>query len=229
MTKDKPQRRIRSFVRREGRLTKGQQRALDELLPRYAISPELGFVDLDAVYGRHAPHILEIGFGNGAALADMAATHPQNDYLGIEVHRPGVGSLLLRIEELELSNVRVVCADAVDVLRHQICDEALDRVLLFFPDPWHKKRHHKRRLLQSEFVALLRGKLKSRGVLHAATDWEDYAQHMMQVLSEAAGWHNVAGPGQFCERPEYRPVTKFERRGQRLGHGVWDLMFERID
>ncbi|KPK40676.1 MAG: tRNA (guanine-N7)-methyltransferase [Gammaproteobacteria bacterium SG8_47] len=229
MTEDKPQRRIRSFVRREGRLTKGQQRALDELLPRYVIAPELGLVDLDAVFGRHAPHILEIGFGNGAALADMAANHPQNDYLGIEVHRPGVGSLLLRMEELELSNVRVACTDAVDVLRHQICSEALDRVLLFFPDPWHKKRHHKRRLVQPEFLELLRSKLKVGGTFHAATDWEDYAQHMMRVLSEAPGWRNVAGPGHYSERPDYRPHTKFERRGQRLGHGVWDLMFDRVE
>jgi len=222
-------RRIRSFVRREGRLTPGQQRAMDELFPRFGIEAGEAPLDLDAVFGRQAPRILEIGFGNGESLAEIARNHPHNDYIGIEVHRPGVGHLLMRIEELGLSNLRVMCADAVEVLEKQIPDASLDALYLFFPDPWHKKRHHKRRQVQPAWAQLVRSKLKRGGHLHMATDWQNYAEQMLEVLSAAAGFRNTSASGDYVPRPEYRPETKFERRGQRLGHGVWDLVFERID
>jgi tRNA (guanine-N7-)-methyltransferase len=219
-------RHVRSFVRREGRITRSQQRALEELLPRFGLVPE-GVLDLDRVFGRHAPRTLEIGFGNGACLAQMAAAAPEQDFLGIEVHRPGVGHLLLEIERHALANVRVVCADAVEILRNHLAPASLDRVLLFFPDPWPKKRHHKRRILQPEFVALIREGLKPGGVFHMATDWQDYAEQMLEVMDTAAGFANVAGRGHYALRPDYRPETRFERRGLRLGHGVWDLVFVR--
>lgn len=221
-------RRIRSFVRREGRLTPGQQRAMDELFPRFGIEPGESLLDLDALFDRSAPRILEIGFGNGESLAVIAANHPQNDYIGIEVHRPGVGHLLMRIEELGLSNLRVMCADAVEVLEQQIPDASLDALYLFFPDPWHKKRHHKRRQVQPAWAQLVRSKLKRGGRLHMATDWQNYAEQMLEVLTAAAGFRNTAESGDYVPRPGYRPETKFERRGQRLGHGVWDLVFEKI-
>ncbi|MCW9024264.1 MAG: tRNA (guanosine(46)-N7)-methyltransferase TrmB [Gammaproteobacteria bacterium] len=220
-------RRIRSFVRREGRLTRGQQRALDTLLTEFGIRLEQGAIDLDVLFGRSAPRILEIGFGNGVSLAEMAAAHPEQDYLGIEVHRPGVGNLLLQIENQGLKNIRVSCDDAVEVLKQQIPEASLDAVYLFFPDPWHKKRHHKRRIVQPDFVRLVREKLKTGGKFHLATDWENYAQHMMKVLSAAEGFENTAGEQAFVPRPDYRPLTKFEQRGHRLGHGVWDLIFFR--
>jgi len=219
---------VRSFVRREGRMTHAQRRALDELGPRYGLPHDQGVLDLDGAFGRSAPRVLEIGFGMGDALAEMAAAHPEQDYLGVEVHRPGVGSLLLKLDDLGLSNVRVLCADAVQVLKGCLADHALDAVHIFFPDPWPKKRHHKRRLVQPAFVELVRRKLKPGGRLHLATDWEDYAQHMLEVLETTAGLRNAAGPGGFAPRPDYRPLTKFERRGQRLGHGVWDLIFEYV-
>ena len=227
--KEKPfYRRIRSFVKREGRLTKGQQRALDELLPQYGINNDEGIFDLDKEFGRDAPKILEIGFGTGTSLAEVAKNHPQNDYLGIEVHRPGVGNLLLQIEREGITNIRVMCEDAVEVLENNIADDSLDAVYLFFADPWHKKKHHKRRIVQHAFVQLLRKKLKTSGIFHMATDWQDYAEHMMQVMSEAEGFENIAGDGNYIERPDYRPLTKFEQRGQRLGHGVWDLIFKKV-
>ncbi|BAZ92955.1 tRNA (guanine-N(7)-)-methyltransferase [Thiohalobacter sp. COW1] len=220
-------RRIRSFVRREGRLTPSQQRALDELLPRYGLAPDAP-LDLDAVFGRAAPRTLEIGFGNGDSLATMAAAAPEQDFIGIEVHRPGVGHLLRLIAERELTNIRVVCADAVEVLRAAIPEAGLNRVLLFFPDPWPKKKHHKRRILQPEFVALVARKLAPGGIFHLATDWEDYAGQMLEVMEASPDFTNPAGPGRFAERPADRPLTKFEQRGQRLGHGVWDLLYRRV-
>ncbi|MGM0679275.1 MAG: tRNA (guanosine(46)-N7)-methyltransferase TrmB [Pseudomonadota bacterium] len=230
MTEEKPfYRRIRSFVRREGRLTKGQHRALEELWPRFGVDFTPQLLDLDALFGRTAPRILEIGFGNGGALAQLAQQHPQNDYFGIEVHRPGVGNLLLHIEQDQLSNVRVSQHDAVEVLEQQIPDHSLDALYLFFPDPWHKKKHHKRRIVQPAFVEMVQARLKSGGVFHMATDWEDYAEHMLEVMQQAPGFENTAGAGCFAERPEYRPLTKFEQRGQKLGHGVWDLIFEKLD
>lgn len=221
-------RRIRSFVRREGRLTKGQQRALDELFPQFGISLQQGGIDFDTLFGRRGARILEIGFGNGASLAEMATEHPENDYLGIEVHRPGVGNLLLQIEKQALSNVRVSNDDAVEVLEQQIPDESLDAVYLFFPDPWHKRKHHKRRIVQPVFVNLVQRKLKPGGIFHMATDWENYAEHMLEIMSSADGFENIAGNRQYTIRPEYRPLTKFEQRGQRLGHGVWDIIFKKV-
>lgn len=223
----RPLRRIRSFVRREGRITPGQQRALQECWPRYGLEADAR-LDLAQVFGRDAPRTLEIGFGNGASLATMAAQQPQHDFIGIEVHRPGVGHLLQLIEEQGLGNLRLMREDAVQVLQHCIADDSLDRVLLFFPDPWHKKRHHKRRIVQPEFIELLASKIRHGGRLHMATDWEDYAQHMVEVMSGSTAFRNCAASGAFVPRPEYRPVTKFEQRGQRLGHGVWDLLYERV-
>ncbi|HEY0635445.1 MAG TPA: tRNA (guanosine(46)-N7)-methyltransferase TrmB [Gammaproteobacteria bacterium] len=223
-----PLRRIRSFVRREGRLTAGQQRALDVLLPRFGVAAAQTPIDFATLYGREAPTILEIGFGNGDSLAQIARNHPQNNYLGIEVHRPGVGHLLMRIEEYGLCNVRVMCADAVEVLQRQIKDESLAALYLFFPDPWHKKRHHKRRQVQPEWAQLVRSKLQIGGYLHMATDWQEYAEHMLAVLDSAEGFANQSPHGDYIERPEYRPITKFEQRGARLGHGVWDLLFRRV-
>lgn len=220
-------RKIRSFVRREGRLTKGQQRALDELWPIYGIDNTGEVIDLDKAFGNDAPKILEIGFGNGHSLAQMAKNFPENNYLGIEVHRPGVGALLLLLQEKQLGNVRVICDDAVEVVKHCISDASLERVQIFFPDPWHKKRHHKRRIIQPEFVSLIARKLKPGGLLHIATDWEDYAQHMTDVMKNIPEFENTSKDNDFVKRPEYRPLTKFERRGQRLGHGVWDLIYQR--
>ena len=220
-------RRIRSFVRREGRLTTGQARALTELWPRFGLEPGDAEFDFVLVFGREAPVIVEIGFGNGESLAEVAEQHPQNNYIGIEVHRPGVGSLLLRLEEKKLSNVRVLCHDASEIIGGQIPDHSLDAVYLFFPDPWPKKKHHKRRIVQPVFVQQIRQKLKVGGQFHLATDWQNYAEHMMAVLSAADGFSNVAGPGNYAVKPEYRPETKFERRGLNKGHGVWDLVFRR--
>lgn len=220
-------RRIRSFVLREGRITKGQQQALDELFPRFGVSLSQGLLDLDVLFARSAPKILEIGFGNGAPLAKMAAQYPQNDYFGIEVHRPGVGNLLLQIEAQGLTNIRVSHDDAIEVLQQQIPDQALDAVYLFFPDPWHKRKHHKRRIVQPDFAQLVHNKLKVGGIFHMATDWQHYAQHMMNVMTTAEGFENCAEVSQYTLRPEYRPLTKFEQRGHRLGHGVWDLIFRR--
>jgi len=222
-----PHRPIRSFVRREGRITPSQQRALTCLWPRYGLDAGEQPFDFAEIFGRQAPLVLEIGFGDGVSLLQQAQAHPENDYLGIEVHRPGAGRLLHALEEAGLDNVRVVCEDAVSVLRQNIPDRSLDAVQLFFPDPWHKKRHHKRRIVQPEFVRLVRSKLRSGGYFHLATDWEAYAQHMMDILDNAPGYRNIAGSGNFVPRPDSRPLTKFELRGQRLGHGVRDLIFER--
>jgi tRNA (guanine-N7-)-methyltransferase len=224
---DQPLRRIRSFVRREGRLTTGQRRALEVLWPLYGID-RVDPLDLDVVFGRQAPRTLEIGFGNGDSLAQMAAAAPEEDFLGIEVHRPGIGHLLQEIEARGLRNVRVMGRDAVEVLERQIPAASLDRVLLFFPDPWHKKKHHKRRILQARFIDLLARALRPGGRFHMATDWQEYAEHMLAEMEQATAFRNLAGPGQYAEKPGYRPTTKFERRGQRLGHGVWDLVYERI-
>ncbi len=220
-------RRIRSFVRREGRLTPGQQRALETQWPRFGIEDSDQRLDLDTLFGRSAPRIVEIGFGNGESLLQIAKTHPENNYIGIEVHRPGVGHLLKRIGDEGITNLRVMCADAVEVMERQIPDASLDALYLFFPDPWHKKRHHKRRQVRPEWAQLVRKKLKVGGHLHMATDWQDYAEHMLAVLSSAEGFRNTSQSGDYVPRPDYRPLTKFEQRGQRLGHGVWDLIFVR--
>lgn len=225
---ERPHRSIRSYTLRQGRLTPAQQRAMDDLFPRFGLPSTDAPLDFDAVFGRHAPRILEIGFGNGDSLAAIALAHPDNDYLGIEVHTPGVGHLLLKMEELALTNLRVMRDDAVEVLTRRIADASLDAVYLFFADPWPKKRHHKRRIVQDEFSQLLRRKLRIGGRFHMATDWENYAQHMLEVMSAADGFRNTSPEGDYVPRPDYRPLTKFEQRGQRLGHGVWDLIFERV-
>ncbi len=219
-------RSVKSFVLRAGRMGTGQARALADLGPRFLIpySPEL--LDLDAVFGRVAPKILEIGFGMGDSSATIAASQPDIDYLGVEVHSPGVGALLKRIGEGNLSNLRIVQHDAVEVINQMLADDSLDGIHIFFPDPWPKTKHHKRRLIQPELVTLLARKLKPNGYLHLATDWEDYARQMLAVLSGEPALRNAA-PG-FSPRPDYRPLTKFERRGLRLGHGVWDLIFHNI-
>jgi len=224
----KPMRTVRSFVLRAGRMTEGQQRALEEAWPEKGLNLEDGLIDPAQVFGREAPVVLEIGFGMGDSLIEMAKDQPEKNYIGIEVHRPGVGRLLNNAELSGLSNIRVYCDDAVEVLAKCIPDGSLDTIQLFFPDPWHKKRHHKRRIVQPEFAQTLRRKLKVGGCFHMATDWENYAEHMMEVMSVAEGYSNVAGEGQYSPQPEWRPVTKFQKRGERLGHGVWDLMFERI-
>ncbi|MFV1997669.1 MAG: tRNA (guanosine(46)-N7)-methyltransferase TrmB [Acidiferrobacterales bacterium] len=220
-------RRIRSFVRREGRLTAGQARALDELWPQFGLELNEDEIDVVRTFDRISPVILEIGFGNGESLASIAATHPENNYIGIEVHRPGVGSLLLRLKEGGIKNVRVICRDASEVFQKNIADKSLDAIYLFFPDPWPKKKHHKRRLVQPGFVQQLRRKLKIGGRFHMATDWQSYAEHMLAVLSVAEGFINTTTDGKYSARPGYRPETKFERRGRTLGHDVWDLVFQR--
>lgn len=218
-------RSIRSFVLRAGRMGSGQARALAELGPRFLLPYQDSRIDLESAFGRSAPKIVEIGFGMGHATATIADCHRENDYLGIEVHQPGVGALLKRIEELDLGNLRIIQHDAVEVFTHMLADSSLDGIHIFFPDPWHKKRHHKRRLIQPDFVAMLVQKLKQDGYLHLATDWEHYAAQMLEVLTAEPQLVNTAEG--YAPRPDYRPLTKFEQRGLRLGHGVWDLVFRR--
>jgi tRNA (guanine-N7-)-methyltransferase len=220
-----PSRHIRSFVLRQGRVSNAQRRALDDLLPRFGIEYSPQPVDLEAVFGRRAPRILEIGFGMGETTAQIAAGHPGNDYLGIEVHAPGVGGLLRLIEAGALTNVRIIRHDAIEVVANMIPESSLAGVHVFFPDPWPKKRHHKRRLLQAPFVRLLASRLEPGGYLHAATDWEDYATQILEVLSAEPLLANTAQG--FAPRPEHRPQTKFESRGLKLGHPVWDVVFRR--
>ena len=218
-------RRIRSFVRREGRLTEGQSSAIANGWPQWGVDYAPGVMDWNTVFGRTAPRFLEIGFGMGGATAEIARNHPDNDYLGIEVHRPGVGNLLKLIAQDSLTNLRLMSHDAVDVINEMIAPDTLDGVLIFFPDPWHKKRHHKRRLIQPEFVHLLASRLKPGGTIHCATDWENYAVQMLEVLSAEPALENTAMD--YAPRPTYRPLTKFENRGLKLGHGVWDLVFRK--
>jgi tRNA (guanine-N7-)-methyltransferase len=216
---------IRSFVLRQGRVSNAQARSLEGLMPKYGIPYRPERLDLDAVFGRDAPKVLEIGFGMGETTATIAAAHPQIDYLGLEVHTPGVGSLLKQIAANELANVRIIQHDAVEVVRDMIAPATLAGIHVFFPDPWPKKRHQKRRLLQCPFVALLAQRLAPDGYFHCATDWEEYAQQMLEVLAGEPLLENTAEG--FAPRPEYRPLTKFEQRGLRLGHGVWDVVFRR--
>ena len=220
-------RRIRSFVLRAGRTTAAQERALEELWPACGLDLGEGLLDLAAVFGRAAPRCLEIGFGVGEVIGSLAENNPHIDYLGIEVHRPGVGRLLLRAEASALKNLRVICNDAVDVLRDHMEDRSLDEVLVFFPDPWHKKRHHKRRLIDASFVALLAAKLRTGGTLRIATDWQDYADQILEVCNASPELRSLSEDQRFVPRPEFRPATRFERRGQRLGHGTWDFAYEK--
>ena len=221
-------RSIRSFVLRAGRATQAQQRALAELWPLYGVEFAMRPLDLEQLFGRSAPRMVEFGFGAGEALSSFAQAHPEMDCLGIEVHPPGVGHLLLELQALQLKNCRIIAHDAVEVLSQQLPAASLALVHVFFPDPWPKKRHHKRRLIQPEFVELLLRALTPGGTLRLATDWEPYAQHMSAVLAATAGLSNLAGGSEFVERPALRPMTRFERRGQRLGHGVWDLAYKKI-
>ena len=218
---------IRSFVLRQGRVSVAQARACAQLLPRYGIPYAPQPLDLERTFGRRAPKILEIGFGMGETTAAIAAAHPENDYLGIEVHTPGVGSLLKLIDERSIGNLRLIQHDAVEVLREMIAPGSLDGAHIFFPDPWPKKRHHKRRIVQPDFVALVASRLRPGGTLRMATDWEPYAAHMLEVASGCAALRNESPDGGFVPRPDSRPVTRFEHRGHRLGHGVWDLAFRR--
>lgn len=227
MTEGIKARPIRSYVRREGRLTPAQQKALADLLPRYGLDLSTVPLDFQRIFGRRAPVTLEIGFGNGDTLTALAEHSPERDFVGIEVHRPGIGHLLRLLESRALSNVRVIAEDAVIVLREHIPEESLTQVLLWFPDPWPKKRHHKRRLVQPHFVRLLHQSLAPGGQLQLATDWEDYALHMCATV-ETDEFVNTAGAGRFSPRPPTRPLTRFEQRGKRLGHSVWDLVYRRV-
>ncbi len=241
MTVDRPaacaihSRAIRSYVLREGRLTDGQRRALDDLWPRYGLDlPPTGDATIDDIpinhrhaFGRDAPTHLEIGFGDGGALLEMAEKNPQHNFIGAEVHRPGVGRLLLQLEARRLTNVRVFCDDGIAVLR-ALAPHSLAAIYLYFPDPWPKKKHHKRRLLQTPFIELAHARLRAGGCLHFATDWQPYAEVALQRLEQSARFENCAGAGRFSPRPQQRPSTKFERRGQKLGHGVWDIVMRKV-
>ncbi|HET8881901.1 MAG TPA: tRNA (guanosine(46)-N7)-methyltransferase TrmB [Solimonas sp.] len=221
-------REIRSFVRREGRMTDAQKRALDELWPHYGIAAPTAPLDLDALFGRVAPRVFEIGFGMGDYLLSRVVAEPQHDFIGVEVHRPGVGRLLHRAQAAGAKNLRVASDDAVAVLRDGIADAALDEIVIQFPDPWHKARHHKRRLIQPAFAQLAVRKLKVGGLLSLATDWQNYAEHMLEVLNAAPGLRNMAADGGYVPRPATRLKTRFEMRGERLGHAVFDLSYRRV-
>lgn len=224
-----PMRRgVRSYVLRAGRIGPGQQRAIDTLGPRFVlpVSDNTAAFDFERIFHRRAPVVMEIGFGMGDATAQIAKAHPEIDFLGVEVHEPGVGALLKRIGDEQIGNIRIVQHDAVPVLQRLIAPDSLAGVHLFFPDPWPKKRHHKRRLVQPALVALIASRLRAGGVLHAATDWQDYAEQMLAVLAAEPLLRNTAQG--FAPRPAMRPLTKFEQRGLRLGHGVWDVVFERV-
>lgn len=223
-SKERP---IRSFVLRAGRMTRGQQRAWDRLWPSYGLSLDQGALDQEAVFGRRAPLNLEIGFGMGQSLAEMAEQAPDQDFIGVEVHQPGCGALLMEMEARGLDNIRIYRADAIDVLETAIPSESLDRILILFPDPWPKKKHHKRRLIQPDFIRRLYGYLRPGGILHIATDWEPYAEHILEVMEEAEGFRNLSPEGGSMERPSDRPLTKFEKRGELRGHRVADMLFER--
>lgn len=220
--------RIKSYILRQGRATAGQQNAIDNVWGHYCLDPDKTY-DYAQAFGRDAPLIVEIGFGNGSSLAEMAKTNPDLNYLGIEVHRPGVARLMMLLEEQAIKNVRIYHHDAIEILETKIPDQLLAGVHLFFPDPWQKRRHHKRRIVRPSFIELLNKKLKKGGYFHAATDWEHYAKDMLSTLSSPDNeLVNTSSDNQYCPRPKYRPLTKFENRGLHLGHGVWDLIFKKM-
>lgn len=229
MTDSGSRRPIRSYVLRAGRMTDSQKRSFEQHWQRYGLEYTDGVLDFEAAFGRECPRVLEVGFGMGGSLLDMARTTPDRGFIGVEVHLPGVGRLLHAINETGVDNIRIYRHDAVEVLRDCIPANSLDAVHIYFPDPWHKKRHHKRRLIQPAFVELVRSRLQPGGILHLATDWAHYAEQMMDTLGAARGLSNSCGEGRYAPRPPSRPLTKFEQRGERLGHGVWDLVFVRKD
>jgi len=222
-------RKVRSFVKREGRLTNAQARALEEHWQSMGLEHSAEQIDFKSIFSNNNPVVLEIGFGMGKSLVEMAKNSPELNFIGIEVHKPGVGACIADAVEQGVTNLKVYEHDAIEILADCIPDQSLTTVQLFFPDPWHKKKHHKRRIVQPEFVETIRQKLKVGGVFHMATDWENYAECMIEDMNSAPGYKNLATDGDFVPRPDNRPLTKFENRGQRLGHGVWDIQFERID
>ena len=225
---EKRHRTIRSYVLRKGRLTTAQQHALDELWPYYGIERGNTVLDFDDHFEREADVILEIGFGNGESTWQMAQQEPEKSFVGIEVHEPGVGHLLMALEEHAIENVRIARDDAVPFVQQRIADSSLAGVRIYFPDPWPKKRHHKRRIVQADFVSQLSRCLAQGGILHLATDWRPYAEHMLKVMQEHADFINLSPHGDYCERPEWRPFTKYEKRGEKLGHEVFDLLYQRV-
>jgi tRNA (guanine-N7-)-methyltransferase len=222
-------RKVRSFVKREGRLTKGQALALEKHWDEMGLNHENGLIDPIVLFGNHNPVVLEIGFGMGKSLVEMAKNDPEKNYIGVEVHRPGVGACIALAKEQGVTNLKVYEHDAIEVLADCIKDQSLSTVQLFFPDPWHKKKHHKRRIVKPEFVESIRQKLVIGGVFHMATDWENYAECMLEDMQSSPGYENLSETNDYVPRPDSRPLTKFENRGQRLGHGVWDLQFKRVD
>lgn len=221
-------RQVRSFVRREGRLSARQTKGLDKFWSEYGVEYQDQLLDPAKLFENTHPITLEIGFGMGASLIETIISQPERNFIGIEVHRPGVGTFLNHAAANELKNIKVLKHDAVEVLKNMLPDNSLDKVQIFFPDPWPKKKHHKRRIIQPDFVEIITQKLKPNGVLHLATDWENYAEHMLEVLENIEGLTNQAGANQYSPRPEDRPLTKYEQRGQRLGHGVWDFLFTKL-
>lgn len=217
--------KIQSFVRRSGRLTLGQRTGLIDLWPQFGVNIPSGIIDLNSLFKKIQPITLEIGFGNGDSLLEMAINTPDQNFLGIEVYEAGIGRLINEANKHQLSNLKIIKADAVEVLEHHIKDDSFDTFQLFFPDPWHKKKHHKRRIIQTDFLDLISNKLQDGGTMHMATDWENYAEYMMVTLEKHPHFKNAMGAHKYSLRPEHRPITKFERRGERLGHGVWDLIF----
>jgi len=217
--------KIQSFVRRSGRLTLGQRTGLIDLWPQFGVDIPSGIIDLNSLFKKIQPITLEIGFGNGDSLLEMAINAPDQNFLGIEVYEAGIGRLINEANKHQLTNLKIIKADAVEVLEHHIKDDSFDTFQLFFPDPWHKKKHHKRRIIQTDFLDLISNKLQDGGTMHMATDWENYAEYMMVTLEKHPHFKNAMGAHKYSLRPEHRPITKFERRGERLGHGVWDLIF----
>ena len=228
MSNEKPLRKIRSFVRRSGRLSKAQAIGLNKLLDDYGINPNGKLLNLNKLFLSPNNVTLEVGFGNGDSLLEMAIQNPNLNFLGIEVYEAGVGRLINEASKNKLTNLKIIKDDAVEVLNNNIPDDSISHFQLFFPDPWHKKRHHKRRIVQTSFLDLLTKKLKNNGIVHIATDWENYAEHIMETLESHSHFKNCAGDHIYSERPEQRPLTKFENRGQKLGHGVWDIIFTNL-
>ncbi len=225
---DKKQIPIRSYVLRQGRMTAGQGKAMETLWPKFGVELTQTEIDWSQIFERDAPLVVEIGFGMGSSLIEQARTQPSINFIGIEVHTPGVGSCLIEIEKNNLGNLRLINDDAVKALNWMFAEQSLQRVQLYFPDPWHKKRHHKRRIVKPEFVELIGKKLVNKGLFHMATDWQPYADNMLEIMNKKLNFSNLADDGLFIPRPDFRPVTKFEKRGHRLGHGIWDLLFETI-